>query len=189
MTNNIKAISSAHQAVTSPQIDLDGMDFFSAGEKSPVATEAPKADASKSSTGSQGSSFGAALLSRAQLAGGDSKDSKPDALKLRKPKLLVLRGERIDVQYTVYPGKNYIGRTDEKPVDIDLENQEPADRIWSSRQHAMINFENGQITIEDLGSLNGTFVNRNRINPNEPKLIQENDVVQIGTVQLKLILA
>jgi len=29
---------------------------------------------------------------------------------------------------------NFIGRADEKPVDIDLEDQEPPDRVWCSRQ-------------------------------------------------------
>ena len=44
----------------------------------------------------------------------------------------------------IYEGHNFIGRADEKPVDIDLEDQEPPDRIWSSRQHALITFEDGQ---------------------------------------------
>ena len=105
-----------------------------------------------------------------------------------KPKLLVIRGEKIDMQYAVYPGKNYIGRTDDKPVDIDLENQEPPDRIWSSRQHAIITFENGVMTIEDLNSLNGTFVNRTRVHPGQPRTLQANDVIQIGTVQMKVVM-
>ena len=54
------------------------------------------------------------------------------------PKLVVVRGQRMDVAYPVYPGKNYLGRTDDKPVDIDLEDQESTDRIWTSRQHAVV---------------------------------------------------
>ncbi len=105
-----------------------------------------------------------------------------------KPRLIVKRGEKIDMQYPIYSGKNYIGRTDEKPVDIDLENQEPADRIWTSRQHAVITFENGTLTIEDLNSLNGTFVNRTRVHPGQVRTLQVNDIIQIGTVQLRVIL-
>ena len=51
-----------------------------------------------------------------------------------KSRLRVLRGQRTNVEYPLYDGDNYIGRADEKPVDIDLEDQEPPDRIWSSRQ-------------------------------------------------------
>ena len=105
-----------------------------------------------------------------------------------KPRLVVLRGMKIDMQYPVYPGKNYLGRTDDKPVDIDLDDQEAPDRIWCSRQHAVITFENGQLTVEDLNSLNGSFVNRARVYPGQAKELRDQDVIQIGTVHLKLLL-
>jgi hypothetical protein len=104
-----------------------------------------------------------------------------------QPRLLVLRGQKRNVEYPIYEGQNFIGRADEKPVDIDLEDQEPPDRVWSSRQHAVVTFEEGRITIEDLSSSNGTFVNRARIYPAQPQPLKPNDVIQIGTVQLKLI--
>jgi hypothetical protein len=104
-----------------------------------------------------------------------------------QPRLVVLRGQKRNVEYPIYEGQNFIGRADEKPVDIDLEDQEPPDRIWSSRQHALVTLENGQMTIEDLNSSNGTFVNRTKIYPGQPRPLNVNDVVQIGTVQLKLI--
>jgi hypothetical protein len=103
------------------------------------------------------------------------------------PKLLVVRGQRMDVAYPLYPGKNYLGRTDDKPVDVDLEDQESPDRIWTSRQHAVITFENGKLTIEDLNSLNGTFVNRTRVHPGQVRDLIESDVVQVGTVHLKVL--
>jgi hypothetical protein len=103
-------------------------------------------------------------------------------------RLVVVRGQRIDVKYPLYPGKNYLGRTDDKPVDIDLEDQEAADRIWTSRQHAVITLEEGRLVIEDLGSLNGTFVNRARVHPGQIQELQENDVIQVGTVHMKVVL-
>jgi FHA domain len=103
-----------------------------------------------------------------------------------KPKLVVLRGQKINAEFPVYEGLNFIGRADEKPVDIDLEDQEPPDRIWCSRQHALINLEDGMMTIEDLNSANGTYVNRARIYPGQKRPLNVNDVIQIGTVQLKL---
>lgn len=102
------------------------------------------------------------------------------------PKLVVIRGQKINAEYPIYEGLNFIGRADEKPVDIDLEDQEPPDRIWSSRQHAFITFENGTLTVEDLNSSNGTFVNRARIYPGQKCPLNVGDVVQIGTVQMKL---
>ena len=106
-----------------------------------------------------------------------------------KSRLVVIRGMKIDMQYPLYPGKNYLGRTDDKPVDIDLDDQEAPDRIWCSRQHAVITLENGQLTIEDLNSLNGSFVNRARVYPGQAKELRENDVIQIGTVHMKLLLS
>lgn len=102
------------------------------------------------------------------------------------PKLVVIRGQKLNVEYPLYTGDNYIGRTDEKPVDIDLEDQESTDRIWCSRQHAKIISEENGLSIEDLGSQNGTFVNRARIFPGQVRPLQNGDVVQIGTVQMKL---
>ena len=102
-------------------------------------------------------------------------------------RLLVLRGQKPKAEFPIYEGQNFIGRADEKPVDIDLEDQEPPDRVWSSRQHALITYENNKLAIEDLNSSNGTFVNRARIYPGQPKQLNLNDVIQIGNVQLKLL--
>jgi pSer/pThr/pTyr-binding forkhead associated (FHA) protein len=101
--------------------------------------------------------------------------------------LLVLRGQKRNVEYPIYDGLNFIGRADEKPVDIDLEDQEPPDRVWCSRQHACISFEHDQMTIEDLNSSNGTYVNRTRIYPGQKRPLAVNDIIQIGNVQLKVI--
>jgi len=100
---------------------------------------------------------------------------------------VVLRGLKRNVEYPIYEGHNFIGRADEKPVDIDLDDQEPPDRVWSSRQHALVTFEEGKLLVEDLNSANGTFVNRTRIYPGQKRDLAVGDVLQIGTVQMKLI--
>ncbi len=105
-----------------------------------------------------------------------------------KPKLIVLRGQRQNVEYQIYDGDNFIGRADEKAVDVDLEDQEPPDRIWSSRQHAVITFHGESLTLEDLHSLNGTYLNRTKIESGKKIPLTLNDVIQIGTVQLKVVL-
>jgi pSer/pThr/pTyr-binding forkhead associated (FHA) protein len=106
-----------------------------------------------------------------------------------QPKLKVIRGLKIGVEFPIYPEYNYIGRADEKPVDVDLEDQEPPDRVWCSRQHSVIHFDEtaGILTIEDLNSSNGTYVNRNKVYPGQKKQLMPNDVVQIGTVHLKVL--
>ena len=103
-----------------------------------------------------------------------------------QPKLCVLRGLKINVEYPVYEGNNFVGRADEKPVDIDLDDQEPPDRVWSSRQHCLITFENSELYVEDLNSANGTFVNRTRVYPGQKRGLNVGDVLQVGTVQLKV---
>src|ERR1700686_4780313 len=45
-------------------------------------------------------------------------------------KLVVQRGVKINEEYSIFPGKTFVGRADEKPVDIDLTFQEPEDRVW-----------------------------------------------------------
>ena len=104
------------------------------------------------------------------------------------PKLVVIRGQKINLEFPIYADLNFIGRADDKPVDIDLEDQEPPDRVWCSRQHAVIHWDDAQgvLTIEDLNSANGTFVNRSRIHPGQKKELFLNDVIQIGTVHLKV---
>ena len=101
---------------------------------------------------------------------------------------MVLRGVRIGVEYPVYEGRNTVGRFADKPVDIDLVSQESTEQIWCSRQHAAVVFEKGDVLIEDLNSLNGTWVNGVRIHAGQPRLLRAGDVVQIGTVQMKLVL-
>lgn len=98
-------------------------------------------------------------------------------------KLVVVRGLKTGIEYPVYEGANFIGRFDEKPVDIDLTGQEEKDNIWVGRQHACVTWENGGLVIEDLTSQNGTFVNRKKLTPGEKTSLKERDIVQVGTVQ------
>lgn len=102
------------------------------------------------------------------------------------PRLRVVRGVRVNVEFPIYDGANYLGRRDDEPIDIDLEEQEPADRVWASRKHAVIYFHDGLLEIEDLNSLNGTFVNRNRVAPGQRHVLRVNDVIQVGTIQMRL---
>ena len=55
------------------------------------------------------------------------------------------------------------------------------DDVTVSRKHAEILREGERFTIKDLGSLNGTFVNRRRIESGE---LEDDDEVQIGKYRL-----
>lgn len=53
-----------------------------------------------------------------------------------------------------------------------------------SRTHAMISRQNGDFYLVDLGSSNGTFLNGNRLNPNEPKLLETGDRITLGQIDI-----
>ena len=100
---------------------------------------------------------------------------------------MVIRGQKVNAEYPLYAGPNYLGRTADRPADIDLSTLEPPEQVWSSRQHAVIHFDNGSLCVEDLNSLNGTFVNRTRIQAGKKYLLKNDDVIQIGTVQFRVV--
>jgi len=105
-----------------------------------------------------------------------------------QPKLKVVRGTKLNLEYPVYDGDNFLGRSDEVPVDIDLDDQEQPDRIWTSRQHCKITFVNDELTVEDLNSANGTYVNRARVHPGQKRGLAPDDVIQLGSIHLKVVL-
>ena len=59
------------------------------------------------------------------------------------------------------------------------------DDVTVSRRHAEIVHENDDYVIRDLGSLNGTFVNRRRI---ESSVLAADDEVQIGKYRMTFLL-
>jgi ABC transport system ATP-binding/permease protein len=54
-----------------------------------------------------------------------------------------------------------------------------------SRRHAIIRRAGHEVTIEDLGSSNGTFVNGERLG--EPRALRDQDRVQLGAVDLRFV--
>jgi hypothetical protein len=100
--------------------------------------------------------------------------------------LEVVRGEKLGKFLSILDGRNVIGRAVNEPVDIDLTGQEPIERVWVSRKHAVIYLDGRGLILEDLNSLNGTFVNRVRLAAGTQRALQVGDVVQFGTVQLRV---
>jgi hypothetical protein len=54
----------------------------------------------------------------------------------------------------------------------------------ASRKHARLSYANGQWTIVDLDSVNGTFVNEARIAPNVPTPVQDRAQLRFGKIAL-----
>lgn len=52
------------------------------------------------------------------------------------------------------------------------------------RQHAKLVISGGQLCLVDLNSVNGSFVNRQKLNPNQPQPIQDGDEIRLGRLVL-----
>jgi len=106
-----------------------------------------------------------------------------------KAKLSVVRGGRKGQEFPLEDGNNLIGRWDPETgsfPEVDLDADDPEAKI--SRKHALLRIEGDKITIEDIGSLNGTYVNRQpRLSPGSPAEIKSGDEVIIGKTFLKLV--
>jgi hypothetical protein len=106
-----------------------------------------------------------------------------------KAKFIVVRGGRKGQEFPLEDGNNLIGRWDPETgsfPEVDLDADDPEAKI--SRKHALTRIENGKITVEDIGSLNGTYVNRGqRLQPGSPADIKNGDEIIIGKTFLKLV--
>jgi hypothetical protein len=69
--------------------------------------------------------------------------------------------------------------------DIDLTNEQGME-MGVSRRHARIVRRGNQVFIEDLSSLNGTFLNTARLAPELPYPLKEGDQVQLGRLILTI---
>lgn len=50
----------------------------------------------------------------------------------------------------------------------------------ASRRHALVQLCDGTFTISDLGSTNGTYINGEKIKPQEPHVLKAGDVIELG---------
>ena len=95
-------------------------------------------------------------------------------LRVEGPALVVRSGGgRSGETFALEQDRTSLGRAPECEVFLD--------DVTVSRRHAEITRAGDSFTITDLGSLNGTFVNRRRIESAE---LQDDDEVQIGKYRL-----
>jgi predicted component of type VI protein secretion system len=105
-----------------------------------------------------------------------------------KAKLSIIRGGRRGQEFELESGNNLVGRWDPETgafPEVDLDADDAEAKV--SRKHALIRIESSKVTIEDIGSLNGTYVNRQpRLQPGTPLDLKDGDEIIIGKTFLKL---
>ncbi|MBZ0290980.1 MAG: FHA domain-containing protein [Anaerolineae bacterium] len=79
-----------------------------------------------------------------------------------------------------------IGRSDSKSnyiPDIDLNDSDGLEK-GVSRRHAVLVHSQGSISVIDLASVNGTFLNDSRLEPHKPYELHAGDELILGTLPL-----
>ncbi|KGN33357.1 signal peptide protein [Knoellia sinensis KCTC 19936] len=96
-----------------------------------------------------------------------------EALRPGTALLVVLRGPNTGARFLLDDDVVTSGRHPESDIFLD--------DVTVSRQHATFERTGGQFVVKDVGSLNGTYVNRERI---DDSVLQTGDEVQIGKYRL-----
>jgi pSer/pThr/pTyr-binding forkhead associated (FHA) protein len=87
--------------------------------------------------------------------------------------LVVRRGPNAGSRFGLTGGVTTVGRHPESDIFLD--------DVTVSRQHAEVDVQSGAYLVRDKGSLNGTYLNRERI---EEAQLHNGDELQIGTFKL-----
>jgi hypothetical protein len=106
--------------------------------------------------------------------GPEELDAPPTPESIDGPALVVRSGGgRAGESFEAIGAKALIGRSPECDVFLD--------DVTVSRRHAELVRDGDVFTIRDLGSLNGTFVNKRRI---ESAVVEDDDEVQVGKYRM-----
>ena len=101
--------------------------------------------------------------------------------------LVIERGRSLGKRFSIGNVESQIGRWDADGgifPDIDLDSDDPEAKV--SRRHARITLREGRYFLEDLGSTNGTFVNRGkRLPPGYLQPLQDGDEIIVGKTFLR----
>jgi hypothetical protein len=111
----------------------------------------------------------------------DRSPGKPHA------RLVIEKGRSSGKQFMLSDAEAQIGRWDADGgifPDVDLDTDDPEAKV--SRRHARITLSNGQYFLEDLGSTNGTFINRGkRLPPGQRQALCDGDEIIVGKTFLR----
>lgn len=101
--------------------------------------------------------------------------------------LVIERGISAGKKFPLSGAESNIGRWDADGgvfPDVDLDSDDPEAKV--SRRHARIWLSNGTYLIEDLGSTNGTFINRGRrLAPGDRQPLKDGDEIIVGKTFLR----
>lgn len=104
-----------------------------------------------------------------------------------KATLTVERGDAAGMAFSVTRDESVIGRWDADNgifPDIDLDTIDHEAKV--SRRHARILARDGNFFLEDLGSTNGTYINRGRrLLPGTPQPLADGDEIIVGKTFLR----
>src|SRR5262249_48660312 len=141
--------------------------------------------------GHNGSST-SAKLPHPEVAGGQGSAAINFSSSLGAPNgphamLVIERGRSVGKQFMLTDKESQIGRWDADGgvfPDVDLDADDPEAKV--SRRHARISLREGQYFVEDLGSTNGTFVNRGRrLMPGVAQVLKDGDEIIVGKTFLR----
>jgi hypothetical protein len=114
-------------------------------------------------------------------------------------RLVIVRGGQVGKEFALSGTEAMIGRWDaDRGIfpDIDLDADDPEAKV--SRRHARVIIQRAgpgagqgdRYFVEDLGSTNGTFVNRQyRLRPGQPHPLSDGDEIIVGKTFLKLVVS
>lgn len=102
-------------------------------------------------------------------------------------RLVIERGKSVGKQFLLSSAESHIGRWDADGgifPDVDLDSDDPEAKV--SRRHARITFNEGTYLLEDLGSTNGTFINRGKRLPKGTRQpLKDGDEIIVGKTFLR----
>ncbi|HND19789.1 MAG TPA: FHA domain-containing protein [Acidobacteriota bacterium] len=121
--------------------------------------------------------------------GGGTASSSSSGKTPGRAKLIIQRGGTIGKEFMLTDTESNIGRWDADGgifPDVDLDQDDPEAKV--SRRHARIVHQSGQYLLEDLGSTNGTFINRGRrLLPGSRHALSNGDEIIVGKTFLKFV--
>lgn len=102
-------------------------------------------------------------------------------------KLVIISKLNQGKEFPIQDGNNLIGRwdpDDKSFPEIDLEQEDEDAKV--SRRHCVVERKENEVTIEDIGSLNGTYINSTiKLEKGMKHTLSKDDQILIGRILLR----
>jgi hypothetical protein len=115
-----------------------------------------------------------------------TKPTAPASAHSARWSLEVVRGRDLGRSYVLEPGETIMGNGKNGERGLDLLDQEGSSPRKMAARHASLSSTGGELTIRDLETPGGTFVNQQRLLSSQARRLESGDVIQLGSVQLKV---